>query len=73
MINEDRILAIVTPESAPVKRAVQLARESGKLIDVTQGRKTMSVFFLDTEHIVLSYLKTEKFGETEQSDPATNI
>lgn len=69
MINEDRILAIVTPESAPVKRAIQLAKENGKLIDVTQGRKTMSVFFLDTEHIVLSYLKTEKFNETDNINP----
>lgn len=63
MINGDRILAIVSPESAPVKRTIQLARESGQLIDVTQGRKTMSVLYLDTGHVVLSYLKTDRFGE----------
>ena len=63
MINSDRILAIVSPESAPVKRAIQLARENGMLIDVTQGRKTMSVLYLDTEHVVLSYLTPDKFSE----------
>lgn len=67
MINEERILAIVSPDSAPVKRTAQLARENGMLIDVTQGRKTMSVLYLDTGHVVLSYLKPEKFGDEEVS------
>ena len=62
-INADRVVAAVSPESAPVKRIIQNARENGKLIDVTQGRKTLSVIVTDSEHIVLSYLKLEKLGE----------
>lgn len=63
LVNAQRILAVVTPDSAPVKRIIQNAKESGKLIDVTQGRKTFSVVFTDTEHVILSYLKPEKISE----------
>ena len=63
LVNADRIVAVVSPESAPVKRIVQNAKESGKLIDVSQGRKTMSVIFTDSEHVILSYLKADKISE----------
>ena len=63
LINADRVVAVVSPDSAPVKRIIQNAKESGKLIDVSQGRKTMSVIFTDTEHVVLSYLNAEKITE----------
>lgn len=63
MINSERIVAVVVPDSAPVKRIIQNAKEIGKLIDVTQGRKTMSVIFTDSEHVVLSYLKPEKISD----------
>lgn len=63
MINSDRIVAVVVPDSAPVKRIIQNAKEIGKLIDVTQGRKTMSVIFTDSEHVVLSYLRPEKISD----------
>ena len=63
MINSERIVAVVVPDSAPVKRIIQNAKELGKLIDVTQGRKTMSVIFTDSEHVVLSYLKPEKISD----------
>ena len=62
-INADRVVAAVSPDSAPVRRMVQNAKESGRLIDVTQGRKTLSVIITDSEHVVLSYLKLEKLGE----------
>ena len=62
-INADRVVAAVSPDSAPVKRMIQNAKETGRLIDVTQGRKTLSVIVTDSEHIVLSYLKLEKLGE----------
>ena len=62
-INADRVVAAVSPDSAPVKRMIQNAKETGRLIDVTQGRKTMSVIVTDSEHVVLSYLKPEKLGE----------
>ena len=71
LINADRVVAVVSPDSAPVKRIIQNAKESGKLIDVSQGRKTMSVIFTDTEHVVLSYLNsdkiTEKFNEEAEN------
>ncbi len=62
-INADRVVATVSPDSAPVKRMIQNAKETGRLIDVTQGRKTLSVIVTDSEHVVLSYLKLEKLGE----------
>ena len=69
LVNADRVVAVVSPESAPVKRIVQNAKESGKLIDVSQGRKTMSVIFTDTEHVLLSYLKGERFtDDTSEED-----
>lgn len=63
MVNADRIVAVVVPDSAPVKRIIQNSKDLGKLIDVTQGRKTQSVIFTDSEHIILSYLKAEKISE----------
>lgn len=63
LINAERVIAVVTPESAPVKRIIQNAKDNGKLIDVTQGRKTMSVIFTDSEHVILSYLKNDKIAD----------
>lgn len=60
LVNADRVVAVVSPESAPVRRIIQNAKESGRLIDVTQGRKTMSVVFTDSEHVILSYLKCDR-------------
>ncbi len=74
-INADRVVAAVSPDSAPVKRIIQNAKETGKLIDVTQGRKTLSVIVTDSGHIVLSYLKLEKLGErfTEGADADSEV
>ena len=68
LVNADRVVAVVSPESAPVKRIVQNAKENGKLIDVSQGRKTMSVIFTDTEHVLLSYLKADRICERFTDD-----
>lgn len=72
LVNAERVVAVVAPDSAPVKRIIQNAKDSGKLIDVSQGRKTMSVIFTDTEHVILSYLKadkiSEKFEEVDSSE-----
>ena len=59
MVNADRIIAVVSPESNPVKRLVQTGKENGMLIDATQGRKTKSVILMDSDHVVLSYLTPE--------------
>ena len=63
MINAARIIAIVSPESAPIKRMISDAKEKGSLIDATHGRKTRAVIIADSDHIILSYLQAEKLGE----------
>lgn len=59
ILNESRIIAVVSPESNPIKRIVSNCKESGMLIDATQGRKTKSVIMMDSNHVVLSYLSAE--------------
>lgn len=56
LINADRIISIVSPESAPVKKIVRESKAQGSLIDATHGRKTMSVIITDSDNVVLSYL-----------------
>lgn len=63
MINAARVIAIVSPESAPIKRMIADAKEKGMLIDATHGRKTRAVILSDSDHVILSYLQTEKLGE----------
>lgn len=57
LINAERVVSIVSPESAPVKRIVQTGKENGTLIDATHGRKTKSVIVTDSDNVVLSYLE----------------
>ncbi len=59
MVSVERIVAIVSPESAPVKRLVQEAKEAGRVIDVTHGRKTRAVVFTDSQYILLSAIQPE--------------
>lgn len=59
MISAGRLVAIVSPDSAPIKRMVQEARDRGILIDATYGRKTSSVLIMDNDHLVLSALAPE--------------
>ena len=58
-VNTDRILAVAGPESAPIKRIVQEAKEQKMLIDATQGRKTRAVIITDSNHVILTYLQAE--------------
>ena len=62
LISVERLIAVVSSDSAPVKRLVQEARDRGMLIDATFGRKTASVFIMDSDHVVLSALSTEKMA-----------
>ena len=62
LVSAERVLAIVSPDSAPIKRLIQESRERGMLIDATYGRKTASVFVMDSDHVVLSALPAEKLG-----------
>ena len=59
MIAAHRVLAIVEPDSAPIKRVVQEARDRGMLIDASYGRKTQAVILMDTDHVILSALTPE--------------
>ena len=59
LISAERIVAVVSPDSAPIKRIMVSAKETGMLIDATQGRKTHSVIITDSNHIVTSYLNCE--------------
>ncbi len=73
MIAARRVLAIVEPDSAPIKRVVQEARDRGMLIDASYGRKTKAVILMDTDHVILSALTTEVLAarwEDRQEDKA---
>ena len=59
MIAANRLLAVVAPDSAPIKRVVQEARDRGMLIDASYGRKTKAVILMDTDHVILSAIPTE--------------
>lgn len=60
MVSAERMLAIVSPDSAPIKRLIQESRERGMLVDATYGRKTASVFIMDSDHVILSAIPAEK-------------
>ena len=62
IINAARVIAIVSPESAPIKRIIQEAKEKGTAIDATLGRKTRGVIIMDSGHIVLSSIMPETVG-----------
>ena len=59
MVAADRVVALASPDSAPVKRLVQDAKDDGRAIDVTCGRRTRSVIITDSEHVILSAIQTE--------------
>ena len=69
MVAASRLVAIVSPESAPVRRLVQDARETGRVIDATYGRRTRAVILMDSDHVVLSPLQPETVaGRMENRD-----
>ena len=59
MVAVDRMVALVSPESAPIKRLIQDAKDSGRTIDVTCGRHTRAVIITDSEHVILSAIQAE--------------
>ncbi len=59
IVNASHVVAVVSPESAPVKRLIQDARERGKLIDATYGRRTRAVIITDSDHVVTSSLQPD--------------
>ena len=59
MVSASRVLTIVAPDSAPIKRVIQEARDRGMLIDASYGRKTKAVILMDTDHVILSAIAPE--------------
>lgn len=73
MVADNRVVSITTPDSSPIKRLVQDARDAGRVIDVSCGRRTRSVIITDSEHVILSAVQTETIarrlnGETDDAD-----
>ncbi len=62
LINSDRVVAVLSPESAPVKKIIRESKSNGSLIDATHGRKTMSVIITDSDNVVLSYLDLKQIA-----------
>ena len=59
MVSDARLVAVVSPESAPIKRIIQDAKERGTLIDATYGRRTRAMLMMDSDHVILSALQPE--------------
>ncbi|MBQ9940242.1 MAG: DUF370 domain-containing protein [Clostridia bacterium] len=68
MVSAQRIVSVITPDSAPLKRLVQDAKDSGRAIDATCGRKTRAVIITDSEHVILSALTAETVTERLSED-----
>ena len=72
MVSSGRLVAIISPESAPIKRMIQEAREKGSLIDATYGRRTRAVIVTDSGHLILSAIQPEtvagRFAERVESE-----
>ena len=74
MVSANRIIAVISPESAPVKRVISEARDKGLLIDATYGRKTRDVIITDSSHVILSAIQPETVAnrfnpDTEEMEP----
>ena len=72
MVAAGRLVAIVSPESAPIKRIIQDAQERGTLIDATYGRRTRAVLVMDSEHVILSSVQPEtvanRMGDSQEDE-----
>lgn len=68
MVSASRVISIVSPESAPIKRIIQQARDKNVLIDATYGRRTRAVIITDSDHIVLSALQPETVANRLEED-----
>ena len=73
MVSASRVLAVVAPDSAPIKRVVQEARERGMLIDASYGRKTKAVILMDTDHVILSAITPEAVEARWMDKQVTDI
>lgn len=67
MVSAGRLVAIVSPESAPIKRMIQEAKDRGMCIDATYGRRTRAVIFMDSDHVILSAVQPETVANRIQA------
>ena len=72
MVASDRIITIVSPDSAPIKRLVQDAKDAGRVIDVSCGRRTRAVVITDSEHVILSAIQAETIANRLDSNDAVD-
>jgi extracellular matrix regulatory protein A len=63
VVSANRIISIVSPESAPIKRIISVARDNNKLVDATYGRRTRAVIIADSDHVILSAVQPETVGQ----------
>ncbi|MDR3314659.1 MAG: DUF370 domain-containing protein [Oscillospiraceae bacterium] len=73
LLNGERVLAVLQPDSQPVKRLAQEAKAAGTLVDASCGRRTRAVLLLDSGHTVLSYLQTETIASRMHAEGATEV
>lgn len=72
MVSASRLVAIVSPESAPIKRIIQDAKEKGTLVDATHGRRTRAVIITDSDLIILTYLQSETVAARLNNEPESD-
>lgn len=72
MVASERIITIVSPDSAPIKRLVQDAKDEGRVIDVSCGRRTRAVIITDSEHVILSAIQAETIANRLDSNDASD-
>ena len=72
MVASDRIVTIVSPDSAPIKRLVQDAKDEGRVIDVSCGRRTRAVVITDSEHVILSAIQAETIANRLDSNDTSD-
>ena len=73
MVATGRMLSVLSPDSAPIKRMIQESRDRGMLIDASYGRKTKSVILMDTDHVILSALTPEMLTARMTGQPTEEI
>lgn len=73
MVSSDRVVAVATPDSEPIKRLVRDAKEDCRVIDVSCGRKTRAVIITDSDHVILSSLTTDKISRRLASENEGDI
>ena len=74
MVAADRVVALASPDSAPIKRLIQDSKDDGRAIDVTCGRRTRAAIITDSEHVILSAIQTETIANRlENSDSSDDL